>query len=251
MSVAETITSRGEHLTTPRALQVLVAGVNVWFVGAGFPWLFLEEPTVMQSVAHGAPVVILLAGLSFLRWTQASAPLHSLSRTVLMVGVPLTVGLATALRSEETNHDALPAWALLLCVASMWVFVGLLSMTETARAQSTNATRPAPTTGRERWSTRWVPRITVFAALVTVTAAPHWTTTRERLDGSATEPAAGLLLTTAAAIAIAVGMLLIVMGPRGVAATVATGASLRQRLLPLFLTAIVGAATYAVTYALR
>jgi len=247
--LTEDITSGGDPPGRASALPALIAGANLWFVAVAFPWLFIDQPSVQQSVVHALPLAVLLIGTSILQWADPATLLHTRTRLLLAGGMPLTVGLATALRAEEVNRLALPGWALLLCAVSLWVFVGALG---TVGATPPPPGTPQPSVGTaSRLSSTLVQIITVLAAAITVTLAPQWAASAEHNAASPDTTAGGALLTTAAGTALAVGMLLIVLGPSGVTATAPVGSSLRQRLLPLMLMAAVGGATYALTTAVR
>jgi len=240
----ETITTEGDALRRSTALQVLVAGANLWFVAAGFPWLFIEQPTLLQSVLHAVPLAMLLLGAGILGWNHGSVRLRANTRQALVIAIPLSVGVATAVRGEEINRLALPGGALLLCVASLWVFVGVLGTDGFVRPLPPVATPHPPMVERVRPAANLTQWVVVVAAAATVTLAPRWATPAER--GGATDDAvvAGSLLTTTAAIAIAIGMLLIMLGPAATTTSTTLRTSLRQRLIPALLMATIGGATY-------
>lgn len=243
----ETITSRGEPPSRARALQVLVAGANLWFVAAGFPWLFIERPTLPQSVLHFAPLGLVVFGAAILGWTPAPARLRARTRYLLVAAVPLAAGLATVVRGEEINRLALPGWALVLAVLSLWVFVGVLGIDiKLGPPPSTPSPRPTAE-GRAPSPLRWIQLVMLTAAAATITLAPRWKTPDEA-DGATGEALlAGSVLATAAAIALAIGMLLIVLGPAASRASQPSDPSLRQRLLPPLLLATIGGVIYWLT----
>lgn len=228
-----------------RLLQASIAGAHACLAGTVYPWFFLEQPTLVQWATHLLPWVWLLSGCALLARGGRSPRIRAYLGSSLVIGLPVALGLAAASRGEAVNLQAMPGWLLLLCVLSLWVFVGVLSL---ADEPSPAWLPPAPSVTDTTRRRRWTPLLTIAGALATVTLAPRWFSADEQRSAAWGDAhAAGSLLTAAVALAIGVGTLLLMLGPAALTKQPPILAPLRQRVWPSLLLASVSAVAYVLT----
>lgn len=226
---------------------VTLAGLNAWFACAGLPWLFMDAPSLTQTSLHWAPLLLLLGSLLWLRRpTIASQRARWL--TVWMGLFPAGLGVLTALRERASESSEMPGFGLLLCVMSLWWFVA---------AASTSVSGVSTDIGAIAARTKAIPKkdvwqgalavTAVIAALVLLTVAPRWLETNVRQGAWQPSVAAGGLLTVAAATALAVGVLLQLLGPSALTSMPPQRRVRMGHLVQALVLAAFGAVTYWLT----
>lgn len=223
--------------------RLLLAGTNAWFVGAAFPWFFIETPTTAQTAVHAMPWVATTLGIVALRWTRMQRFRENI-RLALLVGLPLGIGGAAATRGESLNETAFSDVSVLICVLSLWVF-GATLVARPAPRTLAEPGQPPPRRWPRRLQETWPTLATIAAALLTVSFAPRWVDPAARELAWGDAAVAGSLLTTAAAVALGVGVIL--LGSTADAPEPKIHGSIWQRVVPPLLVAAFGTAVYALT----
>ncbi len=205
----------------------------------------MDAPSSTQTLIHWLPLPLLLASLGLLHSRTLS---HAAKRRGLswLAGVfPAGLGLITALREHAGAPDEMPGFGVLLCVASLWWFVGAASACAAGTSTDIGATPAfrhfATPPSRERLG---LVVVAVCASLITLTIAPRYLETNLRQAAWEPSGTAGALMTVAGAGAIALGIVLHLIGPNANATQPPPRRVRTGQLLQALLLACVGALSY-------